>query len=146
MKWIAGLSENALLRWEQLGDPEQGQSIENYLKRFRGTVPRSFVPSKTARRPARREVWGGPEKALAVGFNVAFWAKGGQGMTLLKNVSPPDPRRLDDPKHWRDKAEEARRKAEDMTDSEARETMMRVAEQYDRLAEKAEHRSPEPRP
>jgi hypothetical protein len=56
----------------------------------------------------------------------------------LKNISPPDPDRLDDPKHWRDKADEARAKAEDMVDVEARQTMERVAEEYEELADRAE--------
>jgi hypothetical protein len=61
-------------------------------------------------------------------------------MTLTTNISPPDPSRLDDPRHWRDKAEEARTKAEEMGDSEARETMGRVADDYERLAKRAEER------
>ena len=60
-------------------------------------------------------------------------------MILKSNISPPDLGRFGDPKHWRDKAEEARRKADDMTDDVAREIMERVAEDYDRLAEHAEH-------
>ena len=56
----------------------------------------------------------------------------------LKNITPPDPKRLDDPKHWRDKAEEARAKAEEMADAEARDTMERVAEEYEELAHRAE--------
>jgi hypothetical protein len=59
-------------------------------------------------------------------------------MTPNKNISPPDPTQLDDPKHWRDKAEEARNKAEDMADPEARRIMESVAMAYDRLAELAE--------
>ena len=59
----------------------------------------------------------------------------------LKNISPPDPRRLNDPKHWRDKAEEARSKAEAMIDADARETMAHVAETYDQLAVHAERES-----
>ena len=56
----------------------------------------------------------------------------------LKNIAPPDPKRLDDPNHWREKAEEARAKAEDMADADARETMEHVAEEYDELADRAE--------
>lgn len=52
-------------------------------------------------------------------------------MILKSNISPPDLGRFGDPKHWRDKAEEARRKADDMTDDVAREIMERVAEDYD---------------
>jgi len=59
-------------------------------------------------------------------------------MTLNKNISPPDPGRFHDPKHWRDKAEEARAKAEEMVDDVAREMMQRVADEYERLAEHTE--------
>ena len=60
---------------------------------------------------------------------------------ILKNISPPDPNRLHDPKHWRDKADEARAKARELSDREARETMICVAEGYDRLAKAAEERN-----
>jgi hypothetical protein len=63
---------------------------------------------------------------------------GEQAMTVRKNITPPDPSKLADPRHWRDKAEEARRKAEDMNDSLARKTMGRVANDYERLAKQAE--------
>jgi len=59
-------------------------------------------------------------------------------MVVNRNISPPDPKLLNDPKHWRDKAEEARAKAEIVGDEEAREIMLRVAADYDRLAKKAE--------
>ncbi len=63
---------------------------------------------------------------------------------VLKNVTPPDPDRFTDPRHWRDKAEEARRKAEEMVDETARRMMLAVADQYDRLAKLAEQRALEP--
>jgi hypothetical protein len=53
-------------------------------------------------------------------------------------IAPPSSKRIDDPKHWRDRADEARIKAELMLDEQAVETMLRVAEQYDRLAWKVE--------
>ena len=53
-------------------------------------------------------------------------------------IAPPSSKRVRDPKHWRDRAEEARIKAELMADEQAIQTMLEVAEQYDRLAEKAE--------
>ena len=54
------------------------------------------------------------------------------------DISPPNPAKLNDPQHWRDKAEEARTKADGMGDLHAREMMERVAQGYDRLAQLAE--------
>ena len=62
-------------------------------------------------------------------------------MVVTNNISPPDPSRVNDPKHWRDKAEEARAKADGMTDPQAKETMEHVAEDYERLAAHADKRN-----
>jgi hypothetical protein len=48
---------------------------------------------------------------------------------------------INDPEHWRQRAEEARRLAEQINDSAAKETMLRVAADYDRLATRAEERA-----
>lgn len=48
---------------------------------------------------------------------------------------------IDDPKHWRDRAEEARTHAEDMRDPGAREVMLRIAHDYEYLAERADQRA-----
>ena len=45
-----------------------------------------------------------------------------------------------DPKHWRNRAEEARIRAEQMRDSEPRRMMLEIATEYERLAKKAEQR------
>ena len=50
---------------------------------------------------------------------------------------------MNDPAHWRDRAEEARRIAEDMADREARRMMLDIDAGYDRLAEHAEKRLPQ---
>jgi cell division protease FtsH len=42
--------------------------------------------------------------------------------------------RIDDPKHWRDKAEEARAAAEQLTDPESRRQLMDIAVGYEQLA------------
>ena len=47
---------------------------------------------------------------------------------------------LNDPEHWRQRAEEARAMAEAVGDSGARKTMMGVAAAYDEMAKKAEQR------
>src|SRR5262249_24736083 len=48
---------------------------------------------------------------------------------------------LDDPAHWRDRAEGARSHAEQMGDETSRETMLRIADDYERLARHAERRA-----
>ena len=48
---------------------------------------------------------------------------------------------INDPKHWRDRAEEMRRLATAMADERTRETMLRIAADYDNLARRAEERS-----
>ena len=51
-----------------------------------------------------------------------------------------EPRLLNDPEHWRSRAEEARAIAEQMIDRDASEMMLKVAEQYEDLARRAERR------
>jgi len=50
----------------------------------------------------------------------------------------------DDPRHWRDRAEEARIQAGDMRNHDARRQMLQIAEGYDRLAQRAEERAKSP--
>ena len=52
---------------------------------------------------------------------------------------------LDDPKHWRDRADEARYVAEHMTDAESREVIFEIAAAFERLAKRAEERRIDPR-
>ncbi len=61
-------------------------------------------------------------------------------MLTESGVVPPDPTKIYDPKHWRDRAEQARAIADEMGDREAREAMLKEAEQYERLAQWAEER------
>jgi hypothetical protein len=48
---------------------------------------------------------------------------------------------INDPKHWRDRAQESRDRAQQMDDPEAKATMLRIAADYERLAERAEQRA-----
>jgi len=47
---------------------------------------------------------------------------------------------INDPKHWHERAEEARAVAEQMADEKSREAMLRIAKDYDKLADRAEVR------
>jgi hypothetical protein len=49
-----------------------------------------------------------------------------------------------EPRHWRDRAEEARAMADHMHDPETKRQMREIAEGYERLAERAERRLAEP--
>jgi hypothetical protein len=48
---------------------------------------------------------------------------------------------INDPKHWLDRAKEARALAGQMNDPEAKRTMLGIAEDYERLAKRAEERA-----
>jgi hypothetical protein len=47
---------------------------------------------------------------------------------------------INDPLHWRNRAEEARAMATEIRDPQARATMLRIAEGYDDMATRAEAR------
>jgi hypothetical protein len=48
---------------------------------------------------------------------------------------------INDPEHWRDRAREKRELAERLRNEQAKQTVLRVANEYERLAEQAEERS-----
>jgi len=47
---------------------------------------------------------------------------------------------INDPEHWRRRAEETRTIAEQMSDLQSKDAMLRIAKDYERLAERAEQR------
>ena len=52
--------------------------------------------------------------------------------------------RAADAQHWRDRAEEARTHAEQMNTADARMMMLGIAENYEKLARRAEQRAQKP--
>jgi hypothetical protein len=49
-------------------------------------------------------------------------------------------RSFNDPSHWRERAQEARTHAQQMTDPEAKRMMLAIAEDYEKLARRAQER------
>jgi hypothetical protein len=53
---------------------------------------------------------------------------------------------INDSKHWRERADEARANALQINDPDARQMMLRIASDYDKLAKRAEQRTLNPPP
>ena len=53
---------------------------------------------------------------------------------------------INDPEHWRQRAQEMRDLAAEVNDPLFKQTMLRIAEDYDRLATRAEERARGERP
>ena len=47
---------------------------------------------------------------------------------------------INDPKHWRERAEEARTVADAITDPDSKRRMFRISDDYEKLAKRAEQR------
>ena len=55
--------------------------------------------------------------------------------------SVPQAHYINDPAHWRDRAQEMRKMAADITDQNTKQSMLKIAQEYDRLAERAAQRA-----
>ena len=56
----------------------------------------------------------------------------------------PSPHFINEPEHWRRRAEEARTLADQMSDPRSKQAMLRIATDYDHLATRAEARTKAP--
>jgi len=81
--------------------------------------------------------WGEPEAWYS-----GVWCLGEEWEAREREVTLTMPASfINDPMHWRDRAEELRRLTEEMADEKTKQTMLRIAKDYDKLAERAEARS-----
>jgi antirestriction protein len=76
----------------------------------------------------------GPIRSVRAASDIALWQifDAIYGSHLMPSWS------IDDLRHWRDRAEEARLVAADMKDPDSKEAMLRIAKHYERLADRAQ--------
>jgi hypothetical protein len=84
---------------------------------------------------ARGAHWDGSQRATCLHRRESYKVQPTSG----SNSMPEHP--INDPKHWLDRAKEARALAEQIDDPEAKRTMLRNADDYERLAKRAEERA-----
>ena len=70
---------------------------------------------------------------------------GRRGLASLSNLAQMPASFINYPEHWRARAEEMRRLAEDINDAATKEMMLRIARDYETLAVRAEERSRPPK-
>ena len=63
----------------------------------------------------------------------------------IKRALMPASFSVDDPNHWRGRAEEARTLADEMSDEVSKQMMLSIAADYERLAERAALRAQRPK-
>jgi hypothetical protein len=66
--------------------------------------------------------------------------RGALGVPSVLPISDMAKIPINDPKHWRERAEKARAVAGEMTDRDAKRKMLRIAQDYEELARRAERR------
>lgn len=71
-----------------------------------------------------------------------YWSSSSKGISwIVRKHQVSQASHINDPAHWRERAKQMRAMAEDVRETEAKEAMLRVAKEYDRLAERADIRS-----
>ncbi len=63
------------------------------------------------------------------------------GAVQERTMSKSSPLSINDPEHWHQRAEEARTIANQIDDLQAKAAMLRIAEDYERLAKRAGQRA-----
>jgi hypothetical protein len=75
------------------------------------------------------------------GAEALLHVNGDQSARTITAAEMPNRSFLNDPGHWRDRAEEARTRADQLDDPQSKSAMLRIADDYELLAERAEARA-----